>query len=568
MQRLTSFFFPQNQSQIHRNIFVVYGLGGIGKTQLCVEFARKQQTRYSAVFWLDGSTKDAIRRSFVNVARKLPAGEAPICLPEMLAAEKLDMDSLVGRVLDWLSLPSNQRWLLVIDNVDRGYSEKGQDSQAYDVMRYCPKADHGNILITSRLSTLRPPQHSLCLGSVDRAQGLAILESTGGDIVPEAEPSDVDALLDLLSGLPLALTQAGAYMRQTGTTITRYLSHYRRTWQALMVKQDRHQLREYAQGSVQQENSGAASLLKLWAFLDCADLWYGLVACAATPWSDVETPDWLLQVAQDELEFGDAMATLLKYSLVDIRTQTEGYTMHAVLHSWCMFLLTPENEQAVFFKLACVIVGRTVPCNEVSEHWRTERRLLPHGKKISERLDSYEQKQVDHVPVWVFSKLGNLFASHDVFTEADRMYERALAGYEKALGPEHTSTLDTVRNLGLLYSGQGKLAEAEKMYERALAGFEKALGPKHTSILDTVRSLGSLYRDQSKLAEAEKMYERALAGFEKALGPEHTLTLTMINNLGVLYSDQSKLAEAEKMYERALAGFEKALGPKHTSILD
>jgi hypothetical protein len=120
----------------------------------------------------------------VNVARKLPAGEAPICLPEMLAAEKLDMDSLVGRVLDWLSLPSNQRWLLVIDNVDRGYSEKGQDSQAYDVMRYCPKADHGNILITSRLSTLRPPQHSLCLGSVDRAQGLAILESTGGDIVP------------------------------------------------------------------------------------------------------------------------------------------------------------------------------------------------------------------------------------------------------------------------------------------------------------------------------------------------------------------------------------------------
>ena len=48
------------------------------------------------------------------------------------------------------------------------------------------------------------------------------------------------------------------------------------------------------------------------------------------------------------------------------------------------------------------------------------------------------------------------------------MYERALQGYEEALGPSHTSTLDTVNNLGLLYADQGKLAEAEKMYEQAL----------------------------------------------------------------------------------------------------
>ena len=47
------------------------------------------------------------------------------------------------------------------------------------------------------------------------------------------------------------------------------------------------------------------------------------------------------------------------------------------------------------------------------------------------------------------------------------MYRRALAGKEKALGPDHTSTLNTVRNLGILYRNQGKLAEAETMYQRA-----------------------------------------------------------------------------------------------------
>ena len=75
------------------------------------------------------------------------------------------------------------------------------------------------------------------------------------------------------------------------------------------------------------------------------------------------------------------------------------------------------------------------------------------------------------------------------------MYQRALAGTEKALGPDHTSTLYTVNNLGVLYRNQGKLAEAEEMHQRALAGKEKALGPDHTSTLDTVNNLGNLYQD-------------------------------------------------------------------------
>ena len=83
------------------------------------------------------------------------------------------------------------------------------------------------------------------------------------------------------------------------------------------------------------------------------------------------------------------------------------------------------------------------------------------------------------------------------------MYVRALAGYEMALGPGHTSTLRTVNNLGNLYRDQGKLAEAEQMYARALAGTEKALGPDHTSTLFTVNNLGNLYHDQGKLVEAD-----------------------------------------------------------------
>lgn len=74
------------------------------------------------------------------------------------------------------------------------------------------------------------------------------------------------------------------------------------------------------------------------------------------------------------------------------------------------------------------------------------------------------------------------------------MHLRMLAGFEKALGPDHTLTLNTVNNLGNLYRGPGKLAEAEVMYQRALAGYKKALGPDYTSTLGTVKNLGTLYR--------------------------------------------------------------------------
>jgi hypothetical protein len=66
------------------------------------------------------------------------------------------------------------------------------------------------------------------------------------------------------------------------------------------------------------------------------------------------------------------------------------------------------------------------------------------------------------------------------------MCHRALTGREKALRPDHTSTLATVHDLGILYRYQGKMAEAEEMYQRALAGYEKALGCPPCCVLSSI----------------------------------------------------------------------------------
>ncbi|KUJ16015.1 uncharacterized protein LY89DRAFT_101127 [Mollisia scopiformis] len=126
---------------------------------------------------------------------------------------------------------------------------------------------------------------------------------------------------------------------------------------------------------------------------------------------------------------------------------------------------------------------------------------------------------------------------------------------------------DEYHNLGILYSVQGKLVEAEQMYQRALQGYEKAWGLEHTSTLDTINNLGLLYKKQGKLVEAEQMYQRALQGYEKAIGPDNITTyvpsLKTILNLGLLFERQADLAKARTMFSEALHGYEQVFGPDH-----
>ncbi|THX66249.1 TPR-like protein [Aureobasidium pullulans] len=578
MQELERFFFPQQSHDARRKIFVVHGLGGIGKTQLSIEFVRQYQTKYSAVFWLDGSSKDALQNSFLNIVTRLPAGEVTLSLAHAAKQASPDMKSIVRGVQDWLSLPSNHRWLVVIDNVDRDYTTKGTDPLAYELKEYLPAADHGNVLVTSRLSTLVAARNSHRLTRVDHDQSRAILEAAGGEYISAQDESAADTLLEKLSGLPIALTQAGAYIRQTGVSVAEYMDHYNSTWQQLMEKQDEYCLQEDSERSVlttwkisyeqvRSRSEGASNLLKLWSFLYADDLWYDLVACSKTHASHVVVPKWLLLLAENKLEFNRAMGLLIKYSLVESKMETRSYAMHSVLHSWCLHVAQHDSEKGDFRRLASCIVGQADPPVEMVGFWILQRRLLPHAQTIMRFVEDGKNARLSIDEYHAFAQLASIFAGQNKHEEAEKMYDRALAGKEVVLGPDHTSTLDTIFNSGIACLAQGRLAAGEGMLRRALVGQERASGPEHISTLATVRGLGNVYQAQGRLAEAEEMYEKALAGFEFALGPEHPSTLDSLNTMGVVFTAQNRLADAEKMFERVLTGYEKIHGQEHTRTL-
>ncbi|KAI0569376.1 TPR repeat protein, partial [Pyrenophora tritici-repentis] len=574
-----------------------------------------------AVFWLDGSSAASLKQSFVDIVQKIPRGELTADGAAQLSDATVEADVAVRECQRWLSIPSNPHWLLLIDNVDRDHHDQ-EDPQAYHVQAFFPHGDHGSILITSRLANLQRLGSGVNVGIVAAEQARAILENNAGRVVENA-----DMVLELLRGLPLALTQAGSYMRETNMSALTYAKHYSRTWERLMKSEESFPLEEYSDRSVlttwtmsykqvQRKSEEAACLLKLWGFLDSGEVWYELIAAGSDLAAEVDAPAWLLAVTEDELAFGEAMGLLSRYSLAEGREGTDSHSMHSVLHRWCGYV-AGKHERQELGCLAAGLVAWSVPLESDAEFLKKRKRVMAHGLRVSgwieedsglgkekvvevlirpdhfhnlgyllndedrqRALQMYQRALKGKEKAWglehtstlsTVNNLGLLYVDLGRLDEAEKMYQRALQGYEKAWGPEHTSTLNTLNilnNLGNLYAGLGRLDEAEKMLQRALQGKEKAWGLEHTSTLDTVNDLGNLYADLGRLEEAEKMYQRALQGFEKAWGPEHTSTLSTVNNLGILYADLGRLDEAEKMLQRALQGYEKAWGPEHTSTLD
>ncbi|KAG7415776.1 Nephrocystin-3 [Fusarium oxysporum f. sp. rapae] len=565
--------------QTGRQIFVLFGLGGVGKTQLSIDFARRHQATFSSVFWLDGRSEDQLKRSIAGCIARIPKDQVPQTSrrwTESHAHSEDELDDAVANVIKWLEQPNNREWLLIFDNVDKDWIGQESGTSAYDPRRYLP-GDHGSVLITTRLSRLAQLGESRKLGQVDTALGKVILERWfGGELGP-----DCANLLELLQGLPLALAQAGSYLREKGVDAATYVRIYNKQWNELMGPDDasNRPLLDYNQGSVrttwtislkeiERQSPSAAKLLRLWAFLDNKRLWHGLIAVTANGKRPQDRwPEWLSEMGGNEGEVGGAAKT---YSTR--RNGAEMDTKHSgdqgkLLEAEAMYKRALEGYEKA---LGQDHISTLNIINNLGVLYRDQGKLLEAEAMYKRAIEGYEKALgQDHISTLnTVNNLGALYVGQGKLLEAEAMFKRALEGREKALGQDHISTLNTVNNLGALYAGQGKLLESEAMYKRALEGYKKALRQDHISTLNTVNNLGALYAGQGKLLEAEAIYKRALEGYEKALGQDHISTLNTVNNLGALYVGQGKLLEAEAMFKRALEGREKALGQDHISTLN
>ena len=170
-----------------RKIHVLHGLGGIGKTQLAIEYARKYQERYSAILWLNGNSKDTLLQSLAGFA-KYAGIDGILKSTVKISGNGEEIEEKANAVRRWLSLEGNCRWLVIFDNVDRDFHAEVKDSEAYDLESFFPAADHGSILITTRLPHLGEFGVATQVTRVDRDQALQILTNTSRP--PQSSPGN------------------------------------------------------------------------------------------------------------------------------------------------------------------------------------------------------------------------------------------------------------------------------------------------------------------------------------------------------------------------------------------
>src|SRR5436190_23681672 len=135
VQDMESILQPQSDSPyLTRKVLILGGMGGIGKTQLAISYAKRHRHSYSSIFWLNANNEVTLKNSLRTLANR-------ILLPQ--AVSKLKDDQLRIYVSNWFSEQDNTRWLLIFDNYD--------DPDQYQVSKYYPFVAQGSVIVTTRL---------------------------------------------------------------------------------------------------------------------------------------------------------------------------------------------------------------------------------------------------------------------------------------------------------------------------------------------------------------------------------------------------------------------------------
>jgi tetratricopeptide (TPR) repeat protein len=527
----------------------ISGLGGIGKTQLALEYSYHYRQNYDTVFWVTADSREALIAGYTDIARRL----------ELPQHSEQNQSLTILAVQQWLQ--THLKWLLILDNAD----------DMAIVREFLPSAPSGHIILTTRAFSMGTLAKRLDVDILTLEEGALLLLRRAGLIQPnstleETPCADVGLARTIaaeLGGLPLALDQAGAYIQETGCSLLDYLKVYRaQRKELLMIRgalapdhpQPVATTWTLAFEKIAQKNPAAVELLQLCAFLAPDDIPEELII-GGTP----NLSPALKSIVNDQIAWNSAIATLLQYSLMRRDSSNKTLSIHRLVQAVLRDSMNDETAHQ-WAERTVRIVNRAFPSGEF-ETWVQCDRLLPHALGCAVWVEQYHLffSEVTHL----LNRIGHYLSARARYSEAEPLWKRALEISEQQSGPLHPDTATSLNNLAELYRQQGKYEQAEPFYQRALQIWEQVLGPEHPDVACPLYGLANLYRKQDKYAEAEPLYHRALRIREKRLGSEHPDVAYSLNGLANLYRKQGKYAEAEPLYQRALTIREQALGPNH-----
>jgi hypothetical protein len=554
---------------------VLYGMGGVGKTQLAIEYAHRFAGDYELVWWIAAEQASLVSEQFAALA--VAAG---------LTATNTDHKAADLAVRKHLR--EQARWLLIFDNAEDP-----------DALRPWLSIGSGHIVITSRNPGWNEVAARREVDVFTRPESFALLRTR----LPNLGDVDANRLTEALGGLPLALAQASGTLAETGLSASEYLELLaKRTTEVLDENRPMSYPTSLAAAvrlSTEQladKEPAAVELLQL-----CAVLTPERIPTSLLNASNVLTDGPLAAVAGDPLTLGRMLRLIGRYGLARI---TDGIHLHRLVRAVLRDQLTPTDLQKFHFQAEELLAAAHPGSSDDPTTWPRWAELLPHLMELdpatsgNERLrlmangaalyllrrgDTrsalpfvrrlYEQWRErigpdDRNTLTAATELAHTYHLLGYDRRARVLIEDTLPRWRREFGPDDAGTLRSGSDLGVVVSSLGEYGRALSLDEEVLERRRRTLGEEHPDTLRSMENVACISRRLGQIERARSLHEETLERRRRVLGEEHPDTLSSMLNLCTLLQRIGEHGRAYQLIEAVIEKSRRVLGEDHPGTLD
>ena len=514
-----------------------------------------------------------------------------------------------------LSHGTGEKWIMILDNADDTdlwlqNPENGASGDVNCLAEYLPSNPNGSILVTTRTRSIAVAlcgKHFVDLDQLKPAEAVLMLQVLLKDQAALLDDKETAMLLERLSYLPLAISQAASFLNETGQTIKKYLSLLDDSEKGDIGLLSRHfEDKGRYRDSV---NPIASTWLITFDHIrkqnKLASEYLLISACL----HERAIPELIWPSTGSSLKQVDAVAILEGYSFLKRRMgdpdmKIQLYDMHRLVRLVARNWMEKNNTLAAWTQTSIKQMADIFPTDDDENRWLW-RLLMPHAQilehsnecpqlrdryvmlesmfhclmkdghyadavQISSHLVHWSEKELgdsNEVTWKACSKYGRALSEEGRYSDALNILLKAFNAQTEKLGEDHVDTLTTMRSLALAHRRHGNYREAMRLYEQGLVLTEYEGPLNEVERMDWRLELSVAYIDLGLYDKAEQIVQDILETRIAHLGSNHNATLQAFQVLAGILADKGTHQEAEKIYVSSVKKRESVLGPEHPDTL-
>ncbi|VUC25255.1 unnamed protein product [Clonostachys rosea] len=578
LEELKESFDFENPRHGILSVVSLYGLGGIGKTQIALEFSYWVHEMHPSVsvYWIDATSQTRFRQSLLSISRAHEHLETQ-------SETDLEPNTFdIGNLLEELNY---SRWFLVLDGLDDEHqlyeheleSSSSSPERRASFLSHITNIRNDGILITTRDRKIGPKIFNNDIFNM-KIPGMSPAECETlflPQLSQQVERSrDLNkALFRLLEFHPLAITQAAGYISKTRTSVRHYIQALEEGDYAKLDETDETEGRESYPPII---TTLIASFEQVKRLNPIAGSFLSLMSA----FNPVEIPStFLYKYCEyyyedvDESSIQAGLEILVDFGFLpenEIDLSAEGvnpcFTMSWLVQQTVRFWLLRRGERPRYENRALRIVSESFPNGKEFENWKLCRDYHNQARFIAWFPSETSKYEVHRGTL--LNNLGGFLHGVGDWDEAEDAYRAAADIRTNILGEEHPDTLDSRDDLAAVYMDQGMLQEADELAWAVIESRRKVLGEAHPDTLMSRANRAVILRRQGRIRDALSSGRKTLADCETNFGVGILQTLTVRAILASALRVNGDLSEAERLGTEVLRRMKLVLGEKHPMTMN